>query len=80
MHNILQDITHEESGPVVFHSDRQIHSDTPTKYNQVSWGTLQVRMALTSICNMFTVFNYIHTYMGQFLQGGKNGRLMSFFF
>ena len=29
---------------------------------------------------MYELISYIEPYMGQFLQGGKNGHLMSFFF
>ena len=51
---------------------------TQTFYSQAD----RKRLTLPSYGQLFMIFCLIldYDYMGQFLRGGKNGRLMSFFF
>ena len=49
-------------------------NDTCEYFSVFKWGPHVQLLQLMSMCVC------VYVYMGQFLQGGKNGRLMSFFF
>ena len=67
--------------PLIQSSPYSLHSLTSDSINSICTSKFTISFQFIPPTNRFHCFHHKgRSHMGQFLQGGKNGRLMSFFF